>query len=79
MKPGYSILQNIVSEGLAIERNRINVILNKELNPDEKKLIISLILVKDGISTLAELYQDAKNFGFKMMSDQMEMFLHDSY
>ena len=67
---GYSILQNIVSEGLAIERNRINTILNKELNPDEKKLIISLILVKDGISTLAELHQDAKNFGFKMMSEE---------
>ena len=70
VKPGYSILQNIVSEGLAIERSRINTILNKELKPDEKKLIISLILVKDGISTLAELHQDAKNFGFKMMSEE---------
>lgn len=72
IKPGYSVLQNIVSEGLAIERNRINAIISKEINTDEKNSIASLISRGDGISILAELHQDAKNFGFKMMSKERQ-------
>jgi len=72
VQPGYTVLQDIVSEGLTIERNRINDIINNELTSDEKKSISSLILRSDGISILAELHQDAKNFGFKMMSKERQ-------
>jgi len=49
-QPGYSILQDMVSEGLTIERNRINDIINNEITLDEKQSISSLILRSDGIS-----------------------------
>ena len=72
IKPGYSILQNIISEGLSQERKRIYEILNDILSIELKESLKSLISTQDGISTLAALHKDAKNFGFKMMSQERQ-------
>ena len=65
-------LQAIISNSLVIERKRISGIIDQELDADDKKEITSLILREEGVSKLAALHQDAKNFGFKMMLKERE-------
>lgn len=67
VRPGYSILQTIVSRSLADERKRISFILDTELTDEHKLNLDKLMVSEDSISKLAGFKQDAKNFGFKMM------------
>lgn len=70
--PTYTVLQDLISESLIIERQRISAIIDIEIDIEEKKEILQLMLREEGISRLAELHQDAKNFGFKMMLKERE-------
>ena len=67
VRPGYTTLQTIIGNSLTAERKRISSIIDKELDAAHKKEIKSLLSREEGISKLAALHQDAKNFGFKMM------------
>jgi TnpA family transposase len=67
VRPGYTVLQTIVSKSLSDERKRISSILDKELTDEYKLNLDKLMVSEDSISKLTGFRQDAKNFGFKMM------------
>lgn len=67
IRPGYTTLQNIVSNIITKERNRLIEIINNQLSDDEKKLLDSLMLEDETLSKLAALKQDTKDFKPKMM------------
>ena len=63
IRPGYTTLQELVSEGLSAERRRLGDLLTEVLD-ESAKAALSLLLVRDDtLSQLAALKQDAKNFG----------------
>jgi len=67
IRPGYTTLQNIVSNIFNTERNRLIEIIKNQLSDYEKKLLDSLMLEDETLSKLAALKQDTKDFKPKMM------------
>lgn len=67
VRPGHTTLQNIVSNGLTHERNRLKVTLQSYLTEDHRKSLDQLYENDNTLSELASLKQDAKSFGTSMM------------
>jgi len=67
IRPGYTTLQDIISEALQVERNRLGALiigaLDKETEIDLKQLLIR----DNALLELAALKQDAKDFKCHMM------------
>ncbi len=72
IRPGYTTLQTVVSEALADERQRLSTFLEDTLEDSEKKLLNNLLVRDDTLSKLAALKQDAKNFGWRQMTQERE-------
>jgi hypothetical protein len=66
VRPGYNALQTVISEALTAERRRLGDLIDRALDR-EAKVALEQLLVRETLSELAAVKQDAKNFGFRMM------------
>lgn len=72
IRPGYTILQGLVSETLSAECRRLGDLLAEVLD-DTAKTALAQLLVRDStLSELAALRQDAKDFGWRQMIRERE-------
>lgn len=72
IRPGYTTLQELVSETLSAERRRLGGLLAEVLD-DAAKAVLDQLLVRDNtLSQLAALKQDAKDFGWRQMVRERE-------
>ena len=76
VRPGYTILQTLVSSALSEERQRLKSCLQKHLNDSHKESLKQLIKKENTLSELAALKQDAKNFNLSIM--RLEIKKHDT-
>ena len=76
VRPGYTILQTLVSSALSEERQRLKSCLQKYLNDSHKESLKQLIKKENTLSELAALKQDAKNFNLSTM--RLEIKKHDT-
>ncbi len=60
--PGYSFLQDVVSQTLAEERARLTAVLNARLNRGTVKALDALYIEHDGIYAITPLKHDPKDF-----------------
>jgi len=63
--PGYSFLQDAVSQTLADERTRLTTILEERLDPITLKALDALYLVRDGTYAVTPLKRDPKDFSLR--------------
>ncbi|SOO27218.1 transposase [Xanthomonas phaseoli pv. phaseoli] len=72
IRPGYTTLQELVSEALSAERRRLNSLLAEVLDESAKAALAQLLVREDTLSQLAALQQDAKDFGWRQMARERE-------
>ncbi|MGA8054551.1 MAG: Tn3 family transposase [Burkholderiales bacterium] len=72
IRPGYTTLQELVSETLSAERRRLGGMLAQVLDDAAKAALAQLLVRDDTLSQLAALKQDAKNFGWRQMARERE-------
>lgn len=72
IRPGYTTLQELISETLSAERRRLGGLLAEILDDDTKAKLDQLLVRDDTLSQLAALKQDAKNFGWRQMARERE-------
>lgn len=72
IRPGYTTLQELVSETLSAERRRLGNLLEQALDESAKAALSQLLVRDDTLSQLAALKQDAKNFGWRQMVRERE-------
>ncbi len=59
---GYTTLQDLVSEAVTYEQNRLRAILEKNMTSSAEMMMDRLLMRNDGLSELAELKRDPKSF-----------------
>ena len=72
LRPGYTTLQELVSEALSAERRRLGGLLSEVLDELAKAALGQLLVREDTLSQLAALRQDAKDFGWRQMVRERE-------
>jgi hypothetical protein len=72
IRPGYTTLQELVSEALSAERRRLGGLLAEVLDESAKGMLGQLPVRDDTLSQLAALRQDAKDFGWRQMARERE-------
>ena len=72
IRPGYTTLQELISETLSTERRRLGDLLAQVLDDPAKATLDQLLVRDDTLSQLAALRQDAKDFGWRQMSRERE-------
>ncbi len=72
IRPGYTTLQELISETLSAERRRLADLLAEILDDEAKAKLDQLLIRDDTLSQLAALKQDAKNFGWRQMARERE-------
>lgn len=72
IRPGYTTLQELVSEALSAERRRLGGLLTEVLDEPAKAALGQLLVRDDTLSQLAALKQDAKDFGWRQMARERE-------
>jgi hypothetical protein len=72
IRPGYTTLQELISETLSSERRRLGGLLAEILDDATKATLAQLLVRNDTLSQLAALKQDAKNFGWRQMIRERE-------
>lgn len=72
IRPGYTTLQELVSEALSTERRRLGGLLAEVLDDPAKAALGQLLVRDDTLSQLAALKQDAKDFGWRQMARERE-------
>nr|WP_258086873.1 Tn3 family transposase [Xenorhabdus bovienii] len=72
VRPGYTTLQDLVSQALSVERQRLGNILADVLDETATALLDKLLVRDDTLSQLAVLRQDAKDFGWRQMARERE-------
>jgi len=72
IRPGYTTLQELVSETLSAERRRLGSLLAEALDEPATAALAQLLVRDDTLSQLAALRQDAKNFGWRQMVRERE-------
>ena len=72
VRPGYNTLQAVISEALAAERRRLSDVVEKALDRDAKTALQQLLVREETLSGLAQVKQDAKNSGYRMMALERE-------
>lgn len=72
IRPGYTTLQNIISDILSTERKRLSTILHDALTQTDQSALQELLKDESTLSGLAELKQDAKDFKARMMAAERE-------
>jgi len=72
IRPGYTTLQELVSETLSAERRRLGGLLSEVLDDASKAALVQLLIRDETLSQLAALKQDAKDFGWRQMIRERE-------
>jgi TnpA family transposase len=72
VRPGYTTLQEVISEALSTERRRLANLLANTLDDAAKTALAQLLVRDDTLSELAALKQDAKDFGWRQMKRERE-------
>ena len=72
IRPGYTTLQELISETLSAERRRLGGLLTEILDDEAKAKLNQLLMRDDTLSQLAVLKQDAKTFGWRQMARERE-------
>jgi TnpA family transposase len=72
IRPGYTTLQELISETLSTERRRLGGLLAEALDDPAKVALAQLLVRDDTLSQLAALKQDAKHFGWRQMIRERE-------
>ena len=72
IRPGYTTLQEVVSETLSAERRRLGGLLADVLDESAKAALGQLLVRDETLSQLAALKQDAKDFGWRQMARERE-------
>ena len=72
IRPGYTSLQELISETLSAERRRLGGLLAEVLDDAAKAALAQLLVRDDTLSQLAALKQDAKSFGWRQMIRERE-------
>ncbi|MBF0398071.1 MAG: Tn3 family transposase [Desulfobacterales bacterium] len=67
IRPGYTILQTIISKAISTERTRLFGLITKILSESVRNELQQLLVREDNLSGLAALKQDAKHFGYRQM------------
>ena len=75
MRPGYSRLQDIVSQALSTERYRLSKLIHELLSEADKLILKKLLQEEETLSELADLKRDAKDFKARMMDAEREKLL----
>jgi hypothetical protein len=68
IRPGYTTLQELVSEILSTELRRLGGLLGEALDDEAKAALAQLLVRDDTLSQLAALKQDTKDFGWRQMA-----------
>jgi TnpA family transposase len=68
IRPGYTILQDIISKAINSESKRLGNIIISSLDDTTRQTLEQLLVMDDVISYLAVLKQDSKDFGYKIMT-----------
>ena len=72
VRPGYTTLQDLISEALSVERRRLGDLLTAVLDDPTQSALAQLLERDDTLSELAALKQDAKDFGWQQMVRERE-------
>jgi hypothetical protein len=72
VRPGYTTLQELISEALSAARQRLGGLLDEGLDDAAKTALAELLVRDDTLSALAALKQDAKDFGWRQMAQERE-------
>ena len=72
VRPAYNTLQAVISDALTAERQRLSAAVEKALDRNAKAALKQLLVRDQALSKLAEVKQDAKNFGYRMMTLERE-------
>jgi hypothetical protein len=69
--PGYSFLQEVVSQALADERARLTTILEGRLDPGTLAALDALYVERDGMYAVTPLKRDPKDFSLREMKREI--------
>ena len=69
--PGYSYLQDVVSQALADERERIAEIIKRSLDDKTRTALDDLYVNRDGIYAITALKHEPKDFSLKEMKSEI--------
>jgi len=72
--PGYTTLQDIISEALLTEQQRINKILDEQLKSKEKETILDLLQQRDHLYSVTSLKKQPKNFKPKAIYKEIDYY-----
>ena len=75
MRPGYSRMQDIVSQALSTERYRLSNLIHELLSEADKLILKKLLQEEATLSELADLKRDAKDFKARMMDAERDKLL----
>jgi TnpA family transposase len=69
--PGYSFLQDVVSQTLAAERERITEIIERSLDDKTRAVLDGLYVSREGIYAITALKHEPKDFSLKEMKSEI--------
>ena len=67
VRPGYTTMQNIISDALTTERERLEQWVDEALDETARAALQKLLVRDETLSELAAIKQDAKHFGYRQM------------
>ena len=67
VRPGYTTLQDLITNALAAERERLELLVEATLTAATREALQQLLVRENTLSDLAALKQDAKNFRYRQM------------
>ena len=67
VRPGYTTLQDLITNALTTERERLELLVESDLTDKARVELQQLLVREDTLSNLAALKQDAKNFRYRQM------------
>jgi TnpA family transposase len=67
VRPGYTTLQDLITNALSAERDRLEQLIEASLADAARDVLQQLLVRDDSLSELAALKQDAKSFRYRQM------------
>ena len=67
VRPGYSTLQELITNALTVERDRLEQLVESALTDATRAALQELLMGENTLSDLAALKQDAKSFRYRQM------------
>ena len=67
VRPGYTTLQDLITNALSVERDRLEKLVEVGLTDAAREALQQLLVQDDSLSELAALKQDAKSFRYRQM------------